>query len=75
MTELHILDGIMAGHSFDMKSNTILIGRSADNDVQIKDTAVSRKHLKIIRQEDKFFVEDLGSQNGTWVKGQLIRPR
>ncbi|MFC1891747.1 PAS domain S-box protein, partial [Thermodesulfobacteriota bacterium] len=75
MTELHILDGIMAGHSFDMRSNTILIGRSADNDVQIKDTAVSRKHLKIIRQEDKFFVEDLGSQNGTWVKGQLIRPR
>ncbi|MCK4819374.1 PAS domain S-box protein, partial [bacterium] len=33
------------------------------------------KHLKITRKADKFFVEDLGSQNGTWVKGQLIIPK
>ncbi|MBW2183660.1 MAG: FHA domain-containing protein [Deltaproteobacteria bacterium] len=75
MTKLHIIDGAMAGQFFDLKTDTILIGRSADNDVQIKDAAVSRKHLKITRQEDKLFVEDLGSQNGTWVKGQLIRPK
>ncbi len=75
MAKLHIIDGAMAGQSFDLKSDTILIGRAADNDVQIKDAAVSRKHLKITIQEDKFFIEDLGSQNGTWVKGQLIRPK
>ncbi|MBW1767654.1 MAG: FHA domain-containing protein [Deltaproteobacteria bacterium] len=75
MTKLHIIDGAMAGQFFELKTDTILIGRSADNDVQIKDAAVSRKHLKITRQEDKLFVEDLGSQNGTWVKGQLIRPK
>jgi len=75
MTKLHIINGAMAGQSFDLKSDTILIGRAADNDVQIKDAAVSRKHMKITRKEDKFFVEDLGSQNGTWIKGQLIRPK
>jgi len=75
MTKLHIIDGAMAGQSFDLKNDSILIGRAADNDVQIKDATVSRKHLKITKQEDKFFVEDLGSQNGTWVKGQLIRPK
>ena len=75
MTKLHIIDGAMAGQSFNLKSDTILIGRAADNDIQIKDAAVSRKHMKITRQKDKFFVEDLGSQNGTWVKEQLIRPK
>jgi len=75
MTKLYIMDGAMAGKSFDLKSGTTLIGRTADNDLQIKDAAVSRKHLKIMRKEERFFVEDLGSQNGTWVRGQLIRPK
>ncbi|MFC1869116.1 ATP-binding protein [Thermodesulfobacteriota bacterium] len=75
MIKLHIIDGAMAGQSFDLKSDTILIGRSPDNDVQIKDAVVSRKHLKITRKAHKFFIEDLCSQNGTWVKGQLIRPK
>jgi len=75
MTKLHIIDGAMAGQSFDLKSDTILIGRSPGNDVQIKDAVVSRKHLKITRKEHKFFIEDLCSQNGTWINGQLIRPK
>ena len=75
MTKLYIMNGAMAGQSFDLKADTTSIGRAADNDLQIKDAAISRKHLKIMRKEDAFFVEDLGSQNGTWVGGQLIRPK
>ncbi len=75
MTKLYIMDGDMAGQSFDLKSDTTLIGRAPDNDLQIKDATVSRKHLQIIRKANKFFVEDLGSLNGTWVKGQLIAPK
>ena len=75
MAKLYIMDGAMAGQSFDLKSDTTLIGRATDNDLQIKDATVSRKHLQITRKANKFFVEDLGSLNGTWVKGQLIAPK
>jgi pSer/pThr/pTyr-binding forkhead associated (FHA) protein len=50
------------------------VGRSADNDISVKDKFVSRKHLKIQRREDKYVIEDLKSTNGTFVNGKQIRP-
>ncbi len=73
MTTLYIIDSNMTGHTFDLQSNSTLIGRAVENDLQIKDPTVSRKHLKIIRKDEKYFVEDFESQNGTWINGQLIQ--
>ncbi|MBW2063324.1 MAG: FHA domain-containing protein [Deltaproteobacteria bacterium] len=52
----------------------VSIGRSHHNDVQIKDLAISRRHLEIIRREGKYFIKDLKSKNGTFVNGKRIRP-
>ncbi len=38
------------------------------------EAGVSRRHAKIQRQEDQFFVQDLGSTNGTFVNGQRLPP-
>ncbi len=38
------------------------------------DAGVSRKHCRIFQQGDQFFVEDLGSTNGTKLNGQIIPP-
>jgi PAS domain S-box-containing protein len=67
------MDGAMGGSSFDLTTDTTFIGRAADNDIQVKDNSVSRKHMKILRRGDKFFIEDLGSQNGTWIDGHPIK--
>ncbi|MGQ0657988.1 MAG: FHA domain-containing protein [Chromatiales bacterium] len=49
------------------------IGRKPDNDVQIDNLAVSGKHALIITILDDSFLEDLGSTNGTYVNGKLIK--
>jgi sigma-B regulation protein RsbU (phosphoserine phosphatase) len=74
MIKLYILNGLKRGRSFEIKGATTFVGRAPDNDIQIEDNSVSRKHLKILRNRDKFLVEDLGSQNGTLVDGQAIKP-
>jgi GAF domain-containing protein len=74
MTKLYILNGLKRGHSFDIKGATTFVGRAPDNDIQIEDNSVSRRHMKISRNGDKFFIEDLKSHNGTSVNGQAIKP-
>lgn len=48
------------------------VGRSDENAVPIKDPNVSRKHAKLVRSENGFIVEDLGSTNGTYLGGAPI---
>ena len=51
MTKLYILNGPDIGKVFDIEKDAIYIGRSPDNDVQIKDKTVSRRHLRIKRRD------------------------
>ena len=48
-------------------AKTIRIGRSADNDVVLDYPMVSSYHARIIEGADRFYIEDLGSTNGTAV--------
>jgi pSer/pThr/pTyr-binding forkhead associated (FHA) protein len=62
--------------SVDIDKKTLFIGRSATNDIQIKDLTVSRKHLKIYTggEMNIFFIEDLRSTNGTFIGNDPIEP-
>src|SRR5258707_12005708 len=48
------------------------IGRLPDNSVQIDNLAVSGHHAKIGWENDHYFVEDLGSLNGTYVNNERV---
>ncbi len=48
------------------------LGRTADNDVVVKDAAASRSHARVFQKGTKYFVEDLGSANGTKVNKSTI---
>jgi ABC-type multidrug transport system ATPase subunit/pSer/pThr/pTyr-binding forkhead associated (FHA) protein len=48
------------------------IGRTPDNDIQIPHAQVSSHHALIHRIGDNLFLEDRGSANGTYVRGQRI---
>ena len=72
MTKLYILKGPCIGQSFELKNDEIYIGRSPENDIQIRDRSVSRNHVKLIRKEDAYFIRDLKSTNGTFVDGEKI---
>ncbi|MEW6663652.1 MAG: FHA domain-containing protein [Thermodesulfobacteriota bacterium] len=73
MTSLYVVSGPDIGRSFPMEKEEIYVGRSPDNEIQIKDRFVSRRHLKITQRDGAFFLEDLESKNGTFVDGTLIQ--
>ncbi len=49
------------------------IGRSMDARFRLTDTEMSRRHARIVAREGRFFVEDLGSTNGTFVNGNRVK--
>lgn len=60
---------------FKIEKDEIFIGRERDNDIIIPDKSVSRKHLKITKRFDGFYLEDLGSANGTFFKNEKIKEK
>jgi pSer/pThr/pTyr-binding forkhead associated (FHA) protein len=52
----------------------LTIGRGPENDLTIPSTAVSRKHAAIVRREHRWYVEDRGSYNGTFLNGTRVNP-
>ncbi|HEY5677969.1 MAG TPA: FHA domain-containing protein, partial [Myxococcales bacterium] len=52
-----------------------LIGRGKHCDLVIHSGKVSREHAVITRQGGDWFIEDLGSSNGTWFEKRRITRR
>jgi hypothetical protein len=52
-----------------------LIGRGKHCDLIINSGKVSREHAAIIRENGDYFIEDLGSSNGTWYDKRRITRR
>jgi phosphoserine phosphatase RsbU/P len=72
--QLYVIHGIGEGECFELEGDTACIGRSPNNDIQIDEGSISRRHVKILRKEDHYYVEDLNSTNGTYVSNQPINP-
>jgi ABC transport system ATP-binding/permease protein len=53
----------------------VLIGRSQDATVRLKEKNVSRRHARLVRDGARFAVEDLGSFTGTRLNGEKVRGR
>jgi pSer/pThr/pTyr-binding forkhead associated (FHA) protein len=75
MDKLYVLNGKYEHLSLGLKGQTTHIGRSPENDIQIRDNYVSRKHLELYKKGDKYFIKDLNSANGTFVNGKKIVPK
>jgi len=50
----------------------VKIGRISENDLVLHDPGVSRRHAHIVVRAGMYFVEDLGSSNGTALNGTLL---
>jgi len=74
MGYLHVLNGPDTGLCLELKEAANYIGRSPQNDIQLKDETVSRRHLRILKKSERYFLTDLGSQNGTFVDGKCLTP-
>lgn len=50
----------------------IKLGRQNNNDIVIKDQYVSKEHFQIVEDEEEYYLEDLGSVNGTYLNGDKL---
>lgn len=60
---------------YDVVEAETVIGRHSDCTIQLQSNAVSRRHAKITKNGSAFFIEDMGSGNGTFVNGKQIEGR
>ena len=74
MAKLVVLEGANVGESYPLEGEAS-VGRSSDNTICLSsDGCASRKHARFFEHRGSCFVEDLGSANGTFVRGRLIMP-
>jgi len=72
MPKLTLLLGRRVMQAYDFKQASIIVGRDETADVVIDNPSVSRRHAEIRLDDSGWVVEDLGSSNGTYFKGQKI---
>ena len=75
-TIIQTVDGVVANR-FDIKKAELKFGRTSNNQVQIDDLAVSNTHAQIISKtgdqgETRYFLEDLGSTNGSFINEKKV---
>jgi predicted Zn finger-like uncharacterized protein len=68
---LAITDGPDAAKVFRLEKPRVTIGRQ-NADILLNDREASRQHAALEVRDSRFFVQDLGSRNGTYVDGQKI---
>jgi len=68
---LIVENGMTEGRIFPLEER-LTIGRAPDNDIQLIDSSVSRRHALIQFTDGKPVLEDLGSSNRTFVNGEKV---
>jgi pSer/pThr/pTyr-binding forkhead associated (FHA) protein len=69
---LLVTEGALAGRSIDLTDQQITMGRANDATLVINDDYASTHHARIFPQDGQWFVEDLGSTNGTYLDRQKV---
>ena len=72
MYRLVVKAGPNVGKAYPLEKNELFIGRDLNNDVVINDPEMSRRHSRLVAQSGGFMLEDLGSTNGTFIRGQRL---
>jgi len=68
-----ISDDKQGEREIEMTQESVTFGRGEECDIVLPERQVSREHIRVYREGEQYFIEDLDSKNGTWVNGQQIK--
>lgn len=72
--ELLVTEGPLTGTTLELTGQPILLGRAHEATLILEDDYASGRHARLFPQGTRWFIEDLGSTNGTFLGGtQLTR--
>jgi hypothetical protein len=65
--QLVVTGGQLAGTKLTLGEHQITIGRAEDSTLVITDDYASARHARLVPRSGQWFIEDLGSTNGTYL--------
>ncbi|MDJ0320946.1 FHA domain-containing protein [Pseudarthrobacter sp. PS3-L1] len=71
-TQLLVTEGPLKGITIPLASSPILLGRAQEATLVLEDDYASGRHARLFPQGSRWFIEDLGSTNGTYLADQQL---
>lgn len=69
---LAVIAGGQAGTVFQIHKSRIYLGRGSAMDIQLRDSEISRRHVRLEIRDPEVSLTDLGATNGTWYNGAKV---
>ena len=73
MYKLVVVGGKLRGQEYALKQGDNTLGRDSSCDIHFQVDGVSKKHLTMTVTDDVLYVQDMGSANGTFLNGKIIK--
>jgi pSer/pThr/pTyr-binding forkhead associated (FHA) protein len=74
-SKLLVVAGSARGLTIPLGQGPITMGRAGDSSLVLDDDFASAHHARLVPQDGQWFVEDLGSTNGTYLdRTKVVRP-
>jgi predicted component of type VI protein secretion system len=70
--QLVLLEGSHKGHRINVEIGLVILGRAKGSAIRIPSERISRRHCRLWLEKSKVWVEDLGSENGTFVNDDAV---
>ncbi len=70
--KLIVKEGPQLGETYPLEGVELVIGREPGVEIQIDSPGVSRRHARLSLQSGQYFLQDLGSSNGTFLNGERL---
>jgi len=67
-----VKEGRRRGTQLPLTGSRTSIGRGSNNNIALDDSTVSGNHAVVLLEDDGFYIQDIGSSNGTLVGGKEI---
>jgi serine phosphatase RsbU (regulator of sigma subunit) len=72
LPHITVRDAFGNQREIEISRTPFTLGRQGDNDLVLLDTRISRRHARIVRDDEGYLLEDAGSRHGTFVNGEKV---